>query len=399
MPLQVYLDSSDYSKLTDPSGVSEQLLSIRAQLLSWAKTGDVVFRFSAAHVVEMSPIEVKAEKAAEARATFLSELCGTNALISFDQLMFAEIEKYATGKHDDIEAFSDKGNWFPPFDDGIFSVLGEDRLSPSNLMPRLEGLTRDARRKAERQLFKNGKLRDEAKRRILSGADDAIQGILTQFPMRKKDGDVLVRYMIGDASKAEADNAFYASLRDPKWMMQWFRSQRDQMMPMIEWLRGPAEKLRASMVVAANASIQLRQAYRIIGSGNSSPPQFSANARAEMRQNWLMSISNTLSETRSVKPRAFELDLLLDKAPGFCTCISVANDTLWASASERPRESMASDFVDAVHATYAPYVDVYRTDAFMAPIVAKEVKSKGTSVVGKLTSLVDVIQGRLNSDI
>ncbi|MTV39512.1 hypothetical protein [Duganella radicis] len=392
MPIQVYLDSSDYSKLTDPRGVSDQLLSIKERLLSWSKSGEVTFRFSAAHIIEMSPVESKAEHAAEARAEFLSELCGLNTLIPFDELTLAELKRYASNEPNlKIDAYSDKGNWFPSLGEGIFSVLGEDRLSPSNFLPKLEGLSRDARRKAEREIFKNGKLREEAKRKILAEADDAIRAILAQFPMRKQDADVLVRYMVGDATKAKADNAFYASLRDPNWMMQWFRNQRDPMMPIIEWLRAPARRLQASMVTASNASQQLRKVYKDNGS-NSIPPELSAKAREEMRLRWLQSISISIMEAKQVAAPPFDLTRIQDLAPGFCTGISVSNDTLWASASENPRESMPSDFVDAVHSMYAPYVDVYRTDAFMTPLVSKYVKSRGTVVVGKITSLIETIE-------
>lgn len=395
MPIQVYLDSSDYSKLSDPSGVSDQLLSIKKRLLSWSKSGEVIFRFSAAHIIEMSPIESKAEHAAEARAEFLSELCGRNALISFDELMLAELNRYAVNDLElKIDAYSDDGNWFPSTDEGIFSVLGEDRLSLSNLMPRLDGLSRDAKRKAERELFKNGRLREDAKRRILAEAGDAIQAILAQFPMRKHDANIFVRYMIGEATKAKADNAFYASLRDPSWMMQWFRNQRDSMMPIIEWLRAPAKKLQEAMATASNASQQLRKIYKDSDS-NSGPPELSAKARAEMRQRWLQSISTSILDAKQIVPPQFDLTRLRDVAPGFNTGVSVSNDTLWASASERPRESMPSDFVDAVHSMYAPYVHVYRTDAFMAPLVSKYVKSSGTAVVGKLASLTEVIEACL----
>lgn len=395
MPIQVYLDSSDYSKLSDPNGVSDQLLSIKERLLSWSKSGEVVFRFSAAHIIEMSPIESKAEHAAEARAEFLSELCGLNALISFDELMLAELKRYAVNDPElKIDPYCDDGNWFPSTGEGIFSVLGEDRLSPSNLMPRLNGLSRDAKRKAERELFKNGRLREGAKRNILAEADDAIQAILAQFPMRKHDANILVRYMIGDATKAEADDAFYASLRDPNWMMQWFRNQRDSMMPIIEWLRAPAKRLQEGMATASNASLQLRKIHKDSGS-NSGPPELSAKARAEMRQRWLQSISKSILEAKQIVPPQFDLTRLQGLAPGFSTGVSVSNDTLWASASERPRESMPSDFVDAVHSMYAPYVHVYRTDAFMAPLVSNYVKSSDTAVVGKLTSLTGVIEAYL----
>jgi hypothetical protein len=397
MPIEVYLDSSDYSRLSDPNGVSDQLVAIKEKLLAWSRSGEVIFRFSAAHIVEMAPTEVKAEPAAEARTNFLSDLCGTNCLISFDQLMSGELGRYATDDGRKFEVSSNEGNWFPHFEEGIFSVLDEDRLSPTNLMPKFEGLPRDARRKAEREIFKNGKLRPEAKRQILTDADNAIQSILRQFPMRKRDAEVLVRYMIGDATKAAADQAFYASLRDPKWMMQWFRRQRDPMLPIIEWLRQPAKNLHVAMAATSTATKQLRQGYKANGQGNEVPPELTSQSRIEMLHRWLQSISASVLTDRAMVVPEYNFERLQALAPGFVTSIAVSTDTMWASASEAPRESMPSDFVDAVHSMYAAYVDVYRTDAFMAPLVSKRVKSRGTTVVGKITGLVDAIESRLKA--
>lgn len=201
MALQVYLDSSDFSKLSDPSGVPDNLLEIKARLLSFAKSGDVIFRFSSAHIVEMAPVEQIAESAAEARARFLADLCGNNCLLSFDQLMAAELGVCAENKAVAVDVYSNEGNWFPRSVDGLFSVLGEDRISPENFLPRFDGLPREARRRAEREYFKNGKLRAEAKARILKESKGAADTLLSQLPMRACDADVIVRYMIGDATR------------------------------------------------------------------------------------------------------------------------------------------------------------------------------------------------------
>jgi hypothetical protein len=276
-------------------------------------------------------------------------------------------------------------------------VFGEDQLSPSNFMPRFDGLPRDAKRKGERELFKNGKLRSSAKQRILSKDRESFQALLTQFPMRERDADVLLRYMIGDATKEEADNAFYASLRDPKWMAQWFRNQRDQMLPIINWLRAPAEKLHAAIAPLSEASRQLREAYRVYDKDGTGPDELSSKVKVEMRQRWLQSITTSILASKSIPVPAFDVERLQKYAPGLVTSISTANDMAWSSASEMPRKALASDFVDAVHSMYAPYVDIYRTDAFMAPLISQYVKSRGTAVVGKLNALVGLIESRLKS--
>jgi hypothetical protein len=48
--------------------------------------------------------------------------------------------------------------------------------------------------------------------------------------------------------------------------------------------------------------------------------------------------------------------------------------------------------VDMFHAFNSQYVDIYRTDGFMAPITEKYVKRFDITVVGKLTDLVEAVK-------
>ena len=56
---------------------------------------------------------------------------------------------------------------------------------------------------------------------------------------------------------------------------------------------------------------------------------------------------------------------------------------------------MNSDWVDSLQAMYAPYVDIFHTDSYMAPIVAEKVKKYGTTVVAKIGDLADQKETRL----
>jgi hypothetical protein len=57
--------------------------------------------------------------------------------------------------------------------------------------------------------------------------------------------------------------------------------------------------------------------------------------------------------------------------------------------------SKPSDFADALHAFYAPYVSIFRADNYMAPHIAKHVKQYGTRVVPKLRDLPGEIAAAL----
>ena len=54
-PIKLYLDSSDYSVLSDPRVLTTETRAIRDQLLEWTSTNAVVVFFSQALLAEMAP--------------------------------------------------------------------------------------------------------------------------------------------------------------------------------------------------------------------------------------------------------------------------------------------------------------------------------------------------------
>jgi len=82
---------------------------------------------------------------------------------------------------------------------------------------------------------------------------------------------------------------------------------------------------------------------------------------------------------------ALSLNELRAKCPGIAASVGVeVHAARRASEEVTPRQLQASDFGDAMHAIYAPYVDIYRADGFMADAVTKTLKGRGTSVARRL---------------
>ena len=82
-----------------------------------------------------------------------------------------------------------------------------------------------------------------------------------------------------------------------------------------------------------------------------------------------------------------------------CPGLSVAARSLcwawWTSTTKAPRKPEASDFPDAMHAVYAPYVDIFRADGFMAPHITKQARNYPVSIVPKLSQIKQIILRRL----
>lgn len=108
----------------------------------------------------------------------------------------------------------------------------------------------------------------------------------------------------------------------------------------------------------------------------------------------LIGIGNRFAE--ELQPGAKLMSADIDThCPGLSTGIRTLH-TSWRSITfAKPRKPKDSDFVDALHAVYAPYVDVFRADGFMADYVSKQVTRFPTLVVPKLSGLPEALRRRL----
>jgi hypothetical protein len=83
--------------------------------------------------------------------------------------------------------------------------------------------------------------------------------------------------------------------------------------------------------------------------------------------------------------------------PGLSTAIRALHSAVRASFEANPRVPLNSDFIDAVHAMYAPYVSLFRADRFMSPHIEKQVSHRGVEVVSRLEDLPGRIRELLGS--
>src|SRR5450759_3315036 len=88
---QIYLDSNDFSLLSDPRRLDQTNIALRDELQGYADKSLVQFRFSMAHVCEAAPTGPHAQEAAERRAELIYKLCGSNTLVTIGEIREAEI--------------------------------------------------------------------------------------------------------------------------------------------------------------------------------------------------------------------------------------------------------------------------------------------------------------------
>ncbi len=392
MPLRVYLDSSDYSVLSDPAKAAREAPGVLEVLLTLRDTGQVEFFFSAAHLTEMAPIQPSYTQAAIKRGNMLVELCGGNCMVHLQSLFRAEVSVALGLSPNYFDPIDRDGKWFPEGVAQMSPVTAAERLHTiqNTIADVLPNANRAQKRQVQRKLTKGKKLRPAVQSELVQRAAVVdLSEILSTYPMRPDAARILARYFAGDASAAAATAAFESSLRDPRWMMQWFEKHHEKLTPFISWARGPAIHITEKLRELSN-SIQLARANSLITAENL-PAMLESRKWEEWQTNMLVGITNRFIE--DIKPGSTLDAATIDmQCPGISTAIR-SSHAAWRSVTfEKPRNPKESDFVDALHSMYAPYVDIFRTDAFMANHVAKQVARLNTSVVSKLSLLPEVFR-------
>lgn len=384
----VYLDSNDYSILSEPK-LDARLAGLREKLLSLKDHTDLMFAFSGVHISEMSPVGQYHADAAIRRTTLLALLCRRNAMISFDRLIRAELEKLVTGSAMPVAAIDTNGEWFPDFG-SLISPLNDLNIDAVVQQQAEEAaMNRKARRMLKSTMVsKKGVFRLNVEK--LHGRMDHHE-LIDKVPMRPRDARVLQRYVLGRATRAEADAAFRESLRDPSYMIQWFTEHHDRLGAVGEWVRRPARNLLDTMQGHFNdirgrlSEMPLEEREKALGT-------LSGAHWAERQNTGLLEIVNRL--IRSLLPGAPGCDdvVLVDQyCPGISTCLRTLYSSVRNSFGVNPRAMSHSDFVDALHAMYVPYVSFFRADRYMTHIIRPHAERFGTKVFGSLAELVDAV--------
>jgi len=402
MMITCYLDEQDYSALTDPKRESVEQRQLRDDLLKLARSGSVTFVFSAAAISEAVALTPDAAVFAELRAELLSELCGSNALVSFDKLIRMEIKALADQSTDALTVLDGRGRWFP-------DIPADSRPDTpwAGMQKKIEeeigvaGLSRQQRRAAARNFVKNGKPRKAFKERLDQQDYRALtEELMNKYPMRPEYADVMARYALGRASGREFDEALMSSLVDPRWMMKWFASEHALSAPVAELVRRPGRELGQAMRQLVNASNQWTITLLSAGTGKNPTGKNGEIAKswAAMVNRQLVNVAKSIGDVNKLTLGDVTAEDVDKYCPGLSAAIRSLYSSVWDSVNGAKKEQpIDSQAVDAMHALYAPYVTVFRADRFMTPHIQKQVKRHGTNVVSLLAELPDALKSLLDT--
>lgn len=388
-PTLIYLDSCDYSALSKPQLVESEAQQL-ATLIALKVSGDAHFVFSGAHISEMSPLDQQYSTAAVERTNLLVELCGRNTVISFDRLMKAELSRLEARSPQPVDVVDRNGEWFPDMG-SLMSPLDELDVA-GTLQQEMDkhALNRKMRRMLKAGTTnKSGSIRGDLEQRF--GQMDYNE-LTDKMPMRPRDFTVIKNYVLGRATREEADKAFLESLRDPSYMAQWFIHHHHQLGSIVEWVRRPARQLLES---CEKTLTELRQQLAELPESDRAAAMkgVSGTHWAKLKRRGMIDIVNRLLTLLLPGAPACDDATAIEKyCPGIFICISAFYDSLQNSFAERSRAMKASDFVDIIHALYIPYVSYFRADKYMCSILQPLANRFGTQVVASPAKLIAALE-------
>ena len=399
----VYLDSQDYSVLSG-SKLTPQMESLRDQLLAWSSSGEVHFVFSSVVVCEAAPTGPQAVHYAVERGDLLSALCGKNALIELAELLDAEVKALCSQDPRPVSARSPTSDWFPkiefddppPLEELVLEVLREQSAEMS--------WTRAQEREAKRKLLKEGKLRPAFMATIGTEASKTyVREIMAKYPMKPENAEVFGRFVLGKANKFQATAALAESVRDPSWLMRWFASTPELAEPIAESVRKPGRELgnQARELVVLFSEFQNKR--RDLGLSDDSEHFSLVAQKVEWEEGvdaMALNVAKQICEkTAGSWSNQINAKDIATFCPGINAVVRSLMNSLWENiGGSRKEQPSDSQFPDCMHALYAPYVDVFRADRFMAPHIRAQVSAQRTIVVSRLSELNEAIEERLNSN-
>jgi hypothetical protein len=364
--ISCYLDSQDYSTLTDPNLDAPHLREIRDALLHLARSRQVRFAFSAAAVCELVAMRPDAAHLAELKAELLTDLCGSNALVSFDRLATEEANALARRSGPPSDMLDQSGRWFPEIPIEAPNRPWERMREVAEEEMKALGLSRQQRRAKTRSLIKNGKPRTALREHLAQQDPHAFAAeILMTYPMHPDYAEMMANYCLGRATEMDFSEALTNSLIDPRWMMKWFTTQHALSSPIADIVRQPGRELGGQM--RSLAETVARWAAALIDSGLDVDPTGKAGeitARwQEMEERTLVAMAQRFSSANGIEQGVYDATDVRTFCPGLAACVGSLYSSVWANIGEGRREEPSnSQPVDAMHALYAPYVDVFRAD-------------------------------------
>jgi hypothetical protein len=386
--IEVYLDSSDFSKLSDPHSPDASLSRVRDELFELRDAGLCQFRFSLVHVCEMAPKDAAAMEASVRRLGLAQDLCSSKCLRATDEIDRVELLAALRG-HEFCRdfAFGERAQWLP---DGELAL----EKHAAAFIQDAAAVRLSARQQGNRDI----KQVNLAVRLLMI---QQLEKYASKLPLNEAVRAGVLRLSVGSVSVTTLTQTLLMGFVDLREVARWAAATdagRQFVAVLREKLRYPVadiETLRALIQELVEASDTPKVGRQ---KGASSLATGSRDAVSQYRSAEIEKIFEANREWLAANegvPSELPLDLDTLSMPRLDnhTAIFVAHFRMNATGN-RDLSVAASDLPDILHANYLPYVDVFRADAVASQAFAKQARDLGVDIVSRLEDLPAAIRRR-----
>ncbi len=396
-PIQVYLDSSDFSNLSNPAIRTSEHEAVERRLLEWQQLGKIDLRFSYVHVIEAAPVRREDIELAKRRLIHIQHLCGHRSLIDPFSLLEHEIRCVASQVQLSNEfVYRDNGLWMPPLDEKSLDVPSPTKVLREEIDSM--NLNRQQRRAAHsRFLGKNGQLRPAALAYLRRSTPRVLAEMANQYPLTPEALTLFGQYFMGDESLENALQGLRDSFADLECFARWYESHWDKVTKTSAWLREIGKDVKTSFQQSADEFRVLYDSHKTMGISPAEIERASAGSFRDALAKMPSNLASKLAVTLGIAPTPKALECSWKVTPGLIAMAAVMAhmNRLTSLLPQARRQPKVSDLGDVLHTIYLPYVDIFRADGFAANAISNVKLECSTAIVSNFALLPAKIESML----
>ncbi len=399
----VYLDSQDFSRMANPPAGQEGFYqNLEAELHKLVASGAVEIRYSAVHISEITHTSVRAATFSAGRADALKRLCAGRCMRMGNDILEDEIEHYLVPAHL-VVSTSEHDHWLDVSFGNLDNFLEMLKASLQENL-REKGVNRKARRAVAKVDL--ARLLTQTDKGVAT-LDTIVENLNRKFPIEKElDRLTLVAYITGSIGRKKFLEYMRSIMADPVSLIARIAPEFDQSFKLPAIVRNQSqillEKVNPAMDKIAKflSNLSKQQIFQPIREEMMALP---ARIMRDVRRSSARQLLSDFCEQRPGLSRAFaddEIDQMplpaLDVLFGALT--KYVSDVIASAEAGKPiRTFKQSDGADLLHATYIPYVSIFRCDTAWTDILRPQGARFGTTIVGRIQELLPAIASRLGS--
>lgn len=412
-PIQVYLDSSDFSELAERNNRpnKKELDEIYEFLVDARKQGKIQIRYSSITVLECIHQQPEHMNYALRRASIIEELSGGN---SFVDLLTLHLETCLdtlvprnTSESSRDRLMRKHHQWYIDISP-ILASYEKIYIDKANEI--IETRPKSTRNQLKKMMFSGRRLSNFAIKRLTIFGDAFERAYVEQYPMLNGFPlqKTMTKYLKGEFSQAEVIKQIGDTVFNPFNFTKWFvESIKNKTPSSLNSLREQGA-LIVSAIESSRADFDMMMLAHSQGDLSEKEVQKKLKAYrypvSAIRKMLLDSIFS--SKKVSIKKHGFSEKLweerILQSDIGSLLSIDFVSELfsehITKKIHDRRSKLSPSDFGDFMHFSYAPFVDVFRCDKRTASLASSLVKKYGLDayIAPNLTDAIGVIKSKVS---